>query len=237
MLLDGGDFAAAVSDAQKTKVSYLLRGMALLRYDAINLADKDLRYGMAYLEAMKSKYDLPFVSANIYRKDNGQLLAKPYLVKEIDGLKVGIFGITTTVATVDVKEAFEIKDPVLMAKQIVAELELRDKVDVVIALSHLGLEKSRELPTQVPGIDVVISGHRWNLSRQPERIGETLLMQPGAKGKYLGYLDCEVVDGKIRLIKGEAVSLSARIKDDEQMARLVAEYDRKELAAKSGGTH
>ncbi len=235
MLLDGGDFAAAVSDAQKTKVSYLLRGMALLRYDAINLADKDLRYGMAYLKAMKSKYDLPFVSANIYRKDNGQLLAKPYLIKEIDGLKVGIFGITTTVATADVKEAFEIKDPVLTAKQIVAEL--RDEVDLVIALSHLGLENSRKLPTQVPGIDVVISGHRWNLSRQPERIGETLLMQPGAKGKYLGYLDCEVVDGKIRLIKGEAVSLSAQIKDDEELARLVAEYDRKELAPKSGGTH
>ncbi len=209
--------------------------MSLLHYDAINLADKDLRYGLAYLETMKSKYELPFISANIYRRDNGQRLAKPYLIKEVDGLKIGIFGITTTAVTVDVKETFEIRDPVAAARQMVSEL--RDKCDVVVALSHLGLDASRKLPVQVSGIDVVVSGHRWNLSRQPELIGETILMQPGAKGKYLGYLDCEVVDGKTRLVKGQAVSLSAQIKDDPQLAQLVAEYDHKELAPKDGGTH
>ncbi len=203
----------------------LLQGMSMQHYDAINLGEKDLQYGIDYLEDKRRKFDLPFVSANIYRKDTGKLFVESFVIRQIGDIKVGVFGVSGTFITSKVKENFEIADPTETAKKMVARL--KGECDVVVALAHLGLANAKQLAADVPGIDFGVSGHRWDVSRKPELVGATVVMQPGSKGKYLGHIDFDVVDGQVNLVQGKAVSLSAHIKDDKRLAELVAEFEQK----------
>lgn len=231
LLVDCGDFGYTTGKAQTLKVEYLLKGMGLLEYDAINLAEKDLQYGREFLERMRDQYDLPFVSANVYQAGTDKLFAKSHIIKKIGGVKFGIFGIMNTKGIsrmVTPKTGFEVKDPLTAAKKAVKEL--RKKCDVVIALAHMSLNGSRDLAKQVQGIDFIISGHGGSHIRQPEKIGETVIMQPGSQGKYLGQLDFVVTGETVSQVRGKTVDLSDKIKDEANLAKVIKEYEEALLA-------
>lgn len=224
--MDCGDFGSNKSKSQILKVEYLLKGMALLNYSAINLAEKDLQYGVEFLSSMQAAYDLPFVSANVYASKSGELFTKPYLIKEIDGVKVGIFGVTLAQGfenAVPPETGFKVSDPVAAAQSVVDEL--RPRCALIVALSHLGLNGSQELAKVVPGIDIIISGHNASLTHSPQKIGKTVIMQPGYQGKYLGQLDLILSSAKaITAVEGKTVALSDKIPDDPTLLKLVKEY-------------
>ncbi len=235
ILVDCGDFGSKVTPAEKMKVTYLLRGMAAMGYDAINLAERDLQYGREYLREMRALHDLPFVSANVYIAGTGERFAPPYIVENAGSLRVGIFGVVRQPLNqkmVSTETGFEIRDPFAEASQAVNEL--KGKCDVIIALAHLGFEGSSQLAQDLPGIDIVVSGHGWNLSRSPVMVGPSCLMQPGSKGKYLGQIDFALTDGKCKIVNTRMVSLDRKIVDDQQLASVVAEYDQGTLEKKPG---
>jgi len=209
------------------KVEYLLRGMALLNYDAINLGEKDLQYGRDFLEQKRRELDLPFISANVYNYGTQETFVKPYVIKEVNGVKIGIFGVTLssplTNTLVRPESGLEIREPIPAAKALVPAL--RKKCDVIIALSHLSLNGSRELATAVEGIDIIVSGHDRTIVREPTKVGNTVIMQPGAQGKYLGQIDFDYTETGVVIKKGQAVALNDQIPDNKQQAELVAEYD------------
>ncbi|MFQ5864853.1 MAG: multiheme c-type cytochrome [bacterium] len=230
--MDCGDFGGRKVKSQYLKVRYLLKGMSLLKYDAINLAEKDLQYGREFLEDLRKEYQLPFISANVHYSGTKKLFAKPYVIKKLGGVKIGIFGVTKAEGMqrfVSPETGFEISDPFLAAQASVEKL--RKKCDVVIALSHLGLNGSRELAKKVQGIDIIISGHQGKHLRQPEQIGNTVIMQTGSQGKYLGQIDFRVSSNKFALIEGKTVALSKKIVDDAALSKVIKEYDEALLAA------
>lgn len=234
-MVDAGDFCGAISDAQRQKVGYLVRGMAMLNYTAVNIADKDLLYGRDFLVNLQDEHGLTLVSANVYMHGTGDLFARPYVIKEVGDKKVGIFGVTKPLFPEKMAAAgFEIQDPVAAARRIVQEL--KGKSDMVLALAHLGLNQAKNLAGEVPGIDVIISGHNRSLSTRPEMVGETVVMQAGAQGKYLGQLDLWVGDDKIEVAQGKCVPLNDKIADDERLSHLVKEYDQA-VAPGHAGTH
>lgn len=213
----------------------MLRGMAVMKYDAINLGEKDLAYGREYLEKARDEFKLPFVSANVYRYGTDDLFADEFVIKQVGDLKIGIFGVATNVInprmlTPDL--GFEIKEPIAAAKAAVSKL--RGQCDVIVALSHLGLSESKRLAEEVPGIDIVVSGHGYNRSHKPEMVGGTAVMQAGSKGKYLGQINFDVADGKVAVRRGKSVSLNAKIPDDPKQAELVKEFDEAMLKPKAG---
>lgn len=207
------------------KVKFLLHGMSLLGYDAINLGEKDLQYGRKFLEQLRDEYNLPFVSTNVYLAGTKKLFARPYIIRNYGNLKVGIFGITdnTNVEKIIFNTGFTITDPIQAAKPAVEYL--RRNVDVVVALSHLGIHGARELARKVPGIDIIISGHNRTVMQEPEQIGSTWIMQPGYQGKYLGEMEVVMVDKKIDRVKGKLVALNKKIPDDPELAKLVKDFD------------
>jgi len=227
LLVDCGDFGSTKVKSQIFKVSYLLSGMALLNYDAINLGEKDLQYGAEFLGAIGKMHKLPFISANVYKYGTEELFVKPYLIKQKGNLKIGIFGVTTQSGArhlVKPSTGFEVRDPMAAAQKSVTKL--RQKCDVVIALAHLGLNGAKELAQKVSGIDIIISGHDTQRTQEPVRIGKTVVMQTGSKGKYLGHLEFRVASNLISLVDGKLVSLNDKIPDDQRLAGLVSEYDK-----------
>lgn len=108
--MDCGDFGSNKSKSEILKVEYLLKGVSLLKYDAINLAEKELQYGRDFLSKMQTSYNLPFVSANVYDSKTDKLFAKPYVIKQAGELKFGIFGVTIARLS-DIRDHFKRVQP------------------------------------------------------------------------------------------------------------------------------
>ena len=75
---------------------------------------------------------------------------------------------------------------------------LRPQVDLVVALTHSGLDADRMLAAAVGGIDVIVGGHSHTSMSEPETVGNTLIVQAGSYARQLGVLRLRVSDGKVR---------------------------------------
>lgn len=146
-----------------------------------------------------------FLSANIqYNNDQSglQQYVKPFVVKQVGNVRVGIFGLTTT-STVFYGEStpvtFETAAPV--ARRMVDSLKTKN-VDLIVALSHLGLSEDRELAKNVNGIHLIVGGHSHTPLKVPvlERTpagDSTIIIQAGSKWEYLGMLALTMDNNKL----------------------------------------
>ncbi len=127
-------------------------------------------------------------------------LVRRHLVIERGGIRFGLFGVLGREAQIYTNGgAVKFPDPVESAKEMVKHLRETEKVDVVIALSHGGVEKDKDgnfkagedvhLPEAVPGIDVVIGGHSHTELPEPIIVnGRTPVVQTGKEGRNVGEL-------------------------------------------------
>ena len=74
---------------------WFLRLYETMGYDALNIGDTDLGLGVEYLKTLQKKSKIPFLSANLKEKKTGRPIFKSHLVKEVDGMKIGIIGLLT----------------------------------------------------------------------------------------------------------------------------------------------
>jgi 5'-nucleotidase len=159
-------------------------------------------------------------------------LIKPYIIMERDGIKIGFFGLVgydaAEVAPFASPVTFE--DMLVTSERMVKFLREEENVDMVICISHSGLreDKARSedeiLAESVPGIDIIISGHSHTVLTQPIIIGDTIVVQAGEYGKYVGILDVTVGDNGVRFDEYELVTIDDTIKADPAINRLVESY-------------
>jgi 5'-nucleotidase len=132
-------------------------------------------------------------------------LVKPYTIREAGGVRVGFFGMLGRIAAVDAPFASPVKfrDPLETAREMVQLLREKEKVDVVVCLSHSGLyigktSEDEDLARKVPGIDIIISGHSHTYLDQPLVVNKTLIVQAGEYGKAVGVMDLSWDGEKLR---------------------------------------
>jgi 5'-nucleotidase/UDP-sugar diphosphatase len=178
--------------------------MNLLGYDAMVLGNHEFDKPREVLMKQREWAEFPVLSANVVKKDTGETLVDPYVIKKFDGLRVAVFGLTTEETPILVVPGnvgdLEFRSPIATAKEIVRQL--RKEADLVIALTHLGFcEESGaicraagdfRLAGEVPGIDVIVGGHSHTEVTNPKVIGNTLIVQAGEWSKYLGRLDLTI---------------------------------------------
>ena len=179
--------------------------MNAVPYDVMTLGNNEFE-GSPHNEAEQILYSrikdahFPLLSANVFDKRTGRNIVLPYKIFNVDGIKIGIFGLTTPrVGEYKWLKNIELKDPVSEAKNIVSELY--GKADFIIALTHLGCLNDLELAKKVPQIDVIIGGdsHTWlfeplllktsNKKLPSWWAGGTIICQDGEYGKCVGKLD------------------------------------------------
>jgi len=112
------------------------------------------------------------------------------------GLRVAIFGLVTddvtTIVAVRPNAGVAVGDPIAVARRLVPEL--RRQADVVIAVTHLGVDVDRKLAERVPGIDLIVGGHSHTPLHKPVLVHNstpngydgTVIVQAGSRGVYLG---------------------------------------------------
>ena len=199
LLLSAGDMIHGTNIANLFGGRSVIETMNLAGFDAMTLGNHEFNYGQEALLALGEQALFPFLGANITNAE-GQPYVKPYIIKEVNKLKVAILGLSaeeTPVVTHPKNVAgMTFADPIATAKELVKIQEIQE-ADLILALTHIGAELDRQLAAEVPEIDVIVGGHSHTQIDKAEKIGETLYVQAGEHGKYLGRLDLTVTNGQV----------------------------------------
>ncbi|MCM3630361.1 5'-nucleotidase C-terminal domain-containing protein [Paenibacillus glycanilyticus] len=240
LLLDAGDAVHGTTFATLVSGESVVQVMNKMGYDAFTPGNHEFNYGYERLLELESMMKFPVLSANVkVAKDNSSLF-KPYIIKEVDGVKVGIFGLTTPETAYKTHpknvEGLNFADPTKEAQAIVDELE--DKTDVIVALGHIGqdassVDTSLKIVKAVDGIDVFIDGHSHTVLEHGLKADHnTLIASAGEYTKYLGVVDLWVDGGKVvkKEAKLESKDTTAIIAPNAEIADFVASIQKSQEA-------
>ena len=203
LVLDAGDTLHGMPIVNISKGENAIKVLEAAGYDYMTLGNHDFNYGKERLFELRDMSQVGMLSANIV-DENGEYIFTPYVIEEVGGVKVGIYGLSTpdTVILTNPNNVVGLvfKDPIEVSKEIVEELE--DKTDVIIALAHLGLDESstvtsKALAQEVEGIDLIIDGHSHSMLEAGQLENNTLIVQTKNYGQNLGYVDIEILEGEV----------------------------------------
>lgn len=192
LVVDAGDFveAESASRGDGLAISRMMAAtMSRLQYDAWTPGEMELGYGMDHLIALIDLLDGRAVSANVV-DETGRPFLSPWTIQSIGGLAVGVTGITDPNLLNDLNGTgsrraaadFRLLDAGVALHNSVQEMV--GKVDLVVVLAHVPAELARELASIVPGIDVMICGHRPRYASPPEAVNGVPLVMAGDSGLY-----------------------------------------------------
>ncbi|KIL78538.1 5'-nucleotidase C-terminal domain-containing protein [Bacillus badius] len=255
LLLDAGDVFSGTLYFNEYLGQADLEFMNLVGYDAMTFGNHEFDLGTKPLADFIAKAKFPFVSSNVnftsdenikgYQINGISALPKDGtvyggMIKEVNGEKVGIFGLTTA-ETKEIsspgKVAFD--DYLEKSKETVAAFE-KQGVNKIIALTHIGFQdgggdNDRTLAKEVEGIDVIVGGHSHDQLKEPvlETTGKepTVIVQANEYNKFLGTLDVNFdKHGKVIGQAGKLIEIDAKnadgtyvLKDDPEAANILAE--------------
>ncbi len=216
LVLDAGDMNTGRPESNFFKAVPDIIGYNYIGYGAMVLGNHEFDNPISLLLKQQRLAKFPFISANVKTRD-GEYLTEPYTIKDFDGFKVGIFGLTTKETEIIGNPAYiedlVFEDEVEVARKMVAEL--KDKVDVIIALVHMGLwqddtKGSRRLAAEVEGIDLVIDGHTHTDLKEPVMVKGTPIVQAWQWGLKVGKCILTINQGKISDFKWESVPINLK---------------------------
>jgi len=169
----------------------MIESFNLMGYDAIGMGDDDLTLGKEFLLEISKKANFPFLSSNLFDEASGKNLFQLSLIKEIHGIRVGIFSLFSpdlfTNPSDPRRKGLNIRPPSEVAHAMVKDL--KPKTDLIILLSHLGYAKDLELAQSVEGINIIVGGHTGINLVYPLVIKNTIILQSASRGMFGARLD------------------------------------------------
>jgi 5'-nucleotidase/UDP-sugar diphosphatase len=195
LLLSAGDMIQGNNWANLFQGESVIEWMNEMRFDAMALGNHEFDFGQEVLKKRISESRFPILGANV----EGLGPLKPYVIKELNGVKVALIGIVTEDVPISTHPrnvaGLSFISPVETVEKYIRAL--KNKADVMVVLSHIGFPADRVLAEKVKGIDVIVGGHSHTKITKPVSLGKTLIVQAWEHGKALGVLDLIIKDGKI----------------------------------------
>ncbi|QTC40303.1 5'-nucleotidase C-terminal domain-containing protein [Bacillus sp. V3] len=243
LLLDAGDVFSGTLYFRQYEGLADLWFMNELGFDAMTLGNHEFDKDSETLANFIKEMNFPMVSSNVTVTGDADLepmvkneIGKPgeggniypAMIKEVDGEKVGIFGLTTpdTAFISNPGENVVFEDAVESSTATINMLK-EEGVNKIIALSHLGYSNDLELAEAVDGLDIIVGGHSHTVLEEPvviEKEEPTVIVQAGEYLNLLGLLDVTFnSDGVVTGQSGEVLDLENYEEDAEALAK-VQEY-------------
>ncbi|HEY0004928.1 MAG TPA: metallophosphatase [Pyrinomonadaceae bacterium] len=224
LLVDAGDAFQGTPyfNFYRGEVEY--KSMSAIGYDVVTLGNHDFDNGVGALSAAMKFATFDFVSANYDVRGTAlENRVKPYLVRTLGGVRVGLFGLGINPVGLITPANFKgVKylDPVAAARGAVEALRVREGCALVVCMSHLGYYEDAkpdelgdsQVVAQVDGIDFIASGHTHTfmkapvIAKQPSG-GQTLIFQVGKSGIYVGRVDFRMRDNRVVASAGRLLDL------------------------------
>ncbi|GHU65544.1 bifunctional UDP-sugar hydrolase/5'-nucleotidase [Spirochaetia bacterium] len=229
LLLDAGDINTGSALSNMFAAEPDILGYNIMGYDAGIFGNHEFDGNQAKLVKQIGQAKFPFVSSNIKTSDGRYLGGNQYLVKKYDGFTVGIFGLTTlrTKIIASPDKSLTFVNEIDAAREVVNILRNREKVDIVIGVTHIGNVKeapdhiiSPELAAAVPGIDIIVDGHSHTYMEAPVKVGSTYIVSANEWGKYVGNGKLVVQNGKLASFKWVPIEIAP----DAEVAKMLAPY-------------
>ena len=252
LLLDGGDTWQGSGTALWTNGQDMVDACKLLGVDVMT-GHWEFTLGMERVKEIiekdfKGKVD--FVAQNVKTNDFGDPVFKPYVIREINGVPCAIIGQAfpyTPIANPRYMVAdwsFGIQDDNL--QKMVDEARGKG-AQVVVVLSHNGMDVDLKMASRVRGIDAILGGHTHDGMPLPTLVenagGKTIVTNAGSNGKFLGVLDLDVKDGRLRDFRYRLLPIFANIlpadaEMDALITKIRAPYESKlgEVLARTDGS-
>ena len=209
VFLDNGDTFHGTMAAVHTQGTAMCEAMNALGIDAATL-HWEFAYGLAGVKALADTLEYPILAAN-FHDESGTVTLPPFVAIDCAGVRVGVIGLAAAVAR-QLLPAPE-RDQVRLTigedelRALVPRLRREHGANLIVVLSHLGFPQDCKLAARVPGVDVILSGHTHDRLRTPALIDNTLIMQSGAHGSFLGRLDVDVAADGIAGWRHELVQI------------------------------
>ena len=224
LLIDGGDSFQGTPYFNFYKGEVEFKSMSMIGYDAATLGNHEFDNGVAALAAAMKFASFDFVSAN-YDVTGTPLegRVKPYVVRELGGVRVGLFGLGISpigLITPDNFKGVKYLDPLQAANDVVKTLRSRERCSLVVAMTHLGYYPNpkegdlgdSQVASQVDGIDFIAGGHTHTFMHKPVLTktpsgANTIIFQVGKSGIDVGRVDMKLRDGKVIAAAGRLLDL------------------------------
>jgi S-sulfosulfanyl-L-cysteine sulfohydrolase len=233
LVLDGGDALQGSATALWSRGEDMLRATNQLGVDVFT-AHWEFTYGLERVRELfgdrerAGRFAGDFVAHNVTEAGWGERTFRPYTVRDVGGVRVGVIGQAFPYTPVAHPRrfvpnvTFGIREDQIQL--LVDELRAARRADCVVLLSHNGIAVDLKLAGRVSGLDAILGGHTHDGLPRPIAVGRTLVVNSGSHGKFLSRLDLDVRGGRVvghryRLLP----VLAGAIQADADMARLVAE--------------
>lgn len=224
LALDNGDTFHGTYVAINSQGSALVPLMNALAFDAMT-AHWEFAYGPAHFRQLAAQLNYPVLAINCYEAESDHLAFAPSRVVERGGLRIGIIGIASNIVDKSMPPSyskglrFSFGNTELPAH--IERLRTEDRVDLIVVLSHLGFAQDAKLAAEVSGIDVLVSGHTHNRLYRPVQVGQTVIIQSGCHGSFVGRLDLTVEGGKVMDVTHALICTDDSIAEDSDMAQRI----------------
>lgn len=206
---DAGDFFAGPYVSSLTKGEAVIDAMNYLGLDAACVGNHEFDYGWENALAQFPKAKFPLLNGNIFLKGTNKLhWNKPYIIKNVNGIRLGIIGLHEKFAFYDTVSAEMIKGVETRDERVYLRKylkELKPKTDLIVLLIHIGIPGTQssegekdvvrnhqhdiDLAKAVPGVDLMITGHPHSGTPEPLISNGTIIVSTDAYTIELGKLE------------------------------------------------
>ena len=241
LLVDSGDLLVGTAMSSAFRGEADIAAMNLMGYDAVAAGNHDFDFGTDHLRTLQKEARFPFLCTNLRPKAPN--ICHRFVVKSVGPLRIGLLGLIgkgnypETFNRAAVREV-EFQDPIEAARA--AAAELRERVDLLVAITHQDTEEDLALAKAVPALDVIIGGHTKGFDGLVPP-GQTapvegrielagvgpVFVKTHRQGQTLGRLDLLYHEKTVMVAEARNLPVSSSLPADPHVAGLVQEYVRR----------
>lgn len=229
LVLEAGDMT------QGSPVSSVFLGrpiyeiMSAAGYDAGTLGNHEFDNGAKMIAEFCKIARYPLISSNVTLQGK-PVTGRTEEVITLGGLRVGLLGLTTHEdIDLDANPALRIEEPEAAVRRLAPAL--KGRADLIVALTHLGDDRDLQLARATSDtLAVIVGGHSHTPMFKPARVGQTLIVQAGCFGQWVGRLDLQLDPKTHTIVKydGKLVAMPAEgLEPDAKVAGLVKSWEDK----------
>lgn len=226
LFLLSGDTISPSVESITYKGAQMIDAWNLAGLDYSTLGNHEFDFGPDVLRQRMKESKFTWIVANVIDKKTGKPFggAPAYVIREFDGVKVGIFGLTLeeTKTTSRPGPDVEFLNPCETARKMVKEIHDQG-VKTVIALTHLSMSEDKEV-ARCSGVDVIIGGHEHTLLESSA--GGAPIFKMTADARELGQIDLNISKstGAVESIDWKVIPVTDKIKDDPEFSAINRKY-------------
>ena len=241
LLVDSGDLLVGTAMSSVFRGEADVAAMNLMGYDAVAAGNHDFDFGTEHLKKLQEEARFPFLCTNVRPKNPG--MCRRFVVKSVGPLRIGLIGLIgkgnypDTFNRAAVREV-DFQDPIEAAKAVAREL--RERVELLVAITHQDTEEDLALAKAVPALDVIIGGHtkgfnglvpQGKTTPHEGRIelvgGGPIFVKTHRQGQTLGRLDLLYHDKTILVAEARNLPVASHVPPDPEVSKLIQDYARR----------